>query len=84
MFMARANHLNARNCSRNQHVSWAIGGVFDQSSRIGREQTIALEMAVHDFCRTLHDVCSCPILHLKDSQGNSARSYYKGSEELLN
>ncbi|KAI7744437.1 hypothetical protein M8C21_028886 [Ambrosia artemisiifolia] len=35
-----------------------------------------MEMALHDFCTTI-DTCSCPILHIKDSQGNSARSYYE-------
>ncbi|PIN16448.1 Glutamate-gated kainate-type ion channel receptor subunit GluR5 [Handroanthus impetiginosus] len=46
-----------------------IGVVIDQTSRLGREQKIAMELAVHDFhhCRNL-------VLHLKDSHGNSARA----------
>ncbi|KAD4385228.1 hypothetical protein E3N88_25396 [Mikania micrantha] len=64
---------NARNCSRNQHV----GGVLDQSSHIGREQKIAMEIAAQDFCRIGNDICSCPSLILKDSKGNPSKSYYE-------
>ncbi|KAI3821205.1 hypothetical protein L1987_08765 [Smallanthus sonchifolius] len=73
MCIVHANHEKVQNCSKNQRV----GGVLEYSSCIGKEQKIAMEMAVHDFCRTTNDICSCPVLHLKDSQGNQARSYYE-------
>ena len=74
-----ANHGSAQNCSGIQDMVGAIGGVLEQSSRIGREQKIAMEMAIHDFCK-INNICSCPVLHLKDSQGNPARSFYQGME----
>nr|XP_043639502.1 glutamate receptor 2.9-like [Erigeron canadensis] len=72
-----ANHNNALSCPNSQHLVGAIGGVIEQSSRVGREQKIAMEMAVNNFCRMNNDTCSCPILYLKDSQGNPARSVYE-------
>ncbi|KAK9080205.1 hypothetical protein SSX86_001880 [Deinandra increscens subsp. villosa] len=75
--IVHANHKKDRNCLGKQHAGGVIGGVLDQESRIGREQKIAMEMAADDFCRIRNDVCSCPILHIKDSQGNQARSYYE-------
>ncbi|XP_076949381.1 glutamate receptor 2.7-like [Bidens hawaiensis] len=69
-----ANHEKTRNCSKHQ---LKIGGVLAQSSRVGREQKIAMEMAVHDLCKIMNDTCSCPILQLRDSHGNPARSYYE-------
>ncbi|KAI7743773.1 hypothetical protein M8C21_005718, partial [Ambrosia artemisiifolia] len=76
MCIVHANHGKTQKCLKHQLVGDAIGGVLELNSRIGREQKIAMEMALHDFCTTI-DTCSCPILHIKDSQGNSARSYYE-------
>lgn len=80
MNIVHANHGSAQNCSGIQDMVGAIGGVLEQSSRIGREQKIAMEMAIHDFCK-INNICSCPVLHLKDSQGNPARSFYQGMQD---
>lgn len=76
MSIVHANHENFQNCWKSQHAG--IGVMVEKSSRIGREQTIAMEMAIHDMCRITKSACSCPILHVKDSQGNPARSVYEG------
>ncbi|XP_071694039.1 glutamate receptor 2.9-like [Rutidosis leptorrhynchoides] len=71
-------HNNDRKRTKSQHTLIPIGGVIEQNSRIGREQKIAMEIAIHNFCTTTNDdVCSCPILHIKDSQGNPARIAYE-------
>ncbi|KAL5847399.1 hypothetical protein ACOSQ3_010923 [Xanthoceras sorbifolium] len=31
------------------NIEWQIGGVIDYSSRVGKEQKIAMKMAVQDF-----------------------------------
>lgn len=60
-------------------VVFVIGAVIDQTSRIGKEQKIAMEMAVHDFNQWTH--CSSLMdLHFKDSQGNSARAVSSGND----
>ncbi|CAH1454312.1 unnamed protein product [Lactuca virosa] len=75
MSIVHANHGNFQNCSKSQHAG--IGVVVEKSSRVGREQTIAMDMAIHDICRITKTACSCPILYVKDSQGNPARSVYE-------
>nr|XP_043608442.1 glutamate receptor 2.5-like [Erigeron canadensis] len=42
-----------------------------------------MEMAIRDFCR-MASTCSCPTLHLKDSQGNSTRSVYEVIDLMKN
>lgn len=55
------------------HQMRNIGGVIDYSSRVGKEQKIAMEMALEDFSRSSN--CSKQLLLLlEDSQGNSARA----------
>ncbi|CAA2973792.1 glutamate receptor -like isoform X1 [Olea europaea subsp. europaea] len=49
-----------------------IGCVIDQSSRVGKEQKIAIQMAVNDFNQLSN--CSKLALHIKDLQGKSARA----------
>lgn len=63
--------------NHNCHVLGRIGGVIYQSSRIGREQKIAMEMAIHDFeKRSLN--CSKLVLHPKDLDLNSAGAVSAG------
>ncbi|KZV45173.1 glutamate receptor 2.9-like [Dorcoceras hygrometricum] len=52
-------------------VPWKanLGVVIDRSSRVGREQKTAIEMAVNDLRH-----CSEFTLHVRDSHGNSAAS----------
>ncbi|XP_071922824.1 glutamate receptor 2.7-like [Coffea arabica] len=70
---ASAHGRNVQYCSINHHHEiGSIGVVVDQSSRVGKEQKIGVEMAVHDFNRESH--CSKVDLHIQDSQGNSARA----------
>ncbi|KAI9201335.1 hypothetical protein LWI28_021772 [Acer negundo] len=52
---------------------WHIGGVIDYSSRVGKEQMIAMQMAVQDFHRSA--CCKLQlVLHFKDSRRNLARA----------
>ncbi|KAI5354468.1 hypothetical protein L3X38_007363 [Prunus dulcis] len=48
-----------------------VGCVIDHSSRVGKEQKVAMEMAIQDLSKS---ICARVDLHLKDSQGNSARA----------
>ncbi|KAK6256583.1 hypothetical protein QUC31_000042 [Theobroma cacao] len=59
-------------CVTKRGITRGIGGVVDYSSRVGKEQRIAMEMAIRDFHRL---TCSKQlILRFKDSQGTSARA----------
>lgn len=59
----------------------AIGVVTDQSSRMGRQQKIAIEMALQTF----HFSASFPKLELfnNDSNGNSARAITSGNSNFF-
>ncbi|CAA2970198.1 glutamate receptor -like isoform X1 [Olea europaea subsp. europaea] len=54
------------------HIFGRIGSVIDQSSRVGKEQKIAIQMAVDDYTQWLN--CSKLDLHIKDSNGKFARA----------
>ncbi|KAL2504233.1 Glutamate receptor 2.7 [Abeliophyllum distichum] len=61
------------NCPVDQpHTIRRIGSVIDQSSRIGKEQKIAIQMAVNDFNQL--STCSKLDLHIKDLHGKSDRA----------
>ncbi|KAL2458954.1 Glutamate receptor 2.7 [Forsythia ovata] len=49
-----------------------IGSVIDQSSRVGKEQKISIQMAVNDFNQL--STCSKLALHIKDLHGKSTRA----------
>ncbi|KAG8377606.1 hypothetical protein BUALT_Bualt08G0050500 [Buddleja alternifolia] len=62
----------SKTCAEHQNpVNISIGVVIDESSRVGKEQRIAMELAVHDFRHCLNLV-----LHFKDSQGSSSRAAF--------
>ncbi|XVF36282.1 hypothetical protein REPUB_Repub19eG0044700 [Reevesia pubescens] len=60
-------------CVMKRERTRRIGGVIDYSSRTGKEQRIAMEMAIRDFHQS-----SCSkqqlVLRFTDSQGSSARA----------
>ncbi|XWS25609.1 hypothetical protein CRYUN_Cryun27aG0082500 [Craigia yunnanensis] len=59
-------------CVMKRERTRRIGGVVDYRSRAGKEQRIAMEMAIQDFHRS---TCSNQlVLRFKDSQGGSARA----------
>ncbi|KAH8488047.1 hypothetical protein H0E87_023931 [Populus deltoides] len=60
------------NCSLITHqITGKIGGVINYSSRLGKEQKVAMEMAVEDYFRSS---CSKQLtLQLEDSGGDSSR-----------
>ncbi|PQQ15592.1 glutamate receptor 2.9-like [Prunus yedoensis var. nudiflora] len=67
-------------CQMTQQTIAGIGGVVDYGSRVGKEQKIAMKMAIQDL---FHSTCARLDLHLKDSQGNSAGAI-AGAINLLN
>ncbi|CAK9135315.1 unnamed protein product [Ilex paraguariensis] len=56
-------------------IPMSIGGVVDTSSRVGKEQKLAMEMAVHDL-HQLSTGSELVLINLKDSYGNSAQAAY--------
>ncbi|KAI3465350.1 hypothetical protein Pfo_022013 [Paulownia fortunei] len=59
-------------CPKHQQpATLSIGVVIDLRSRVGKEQKVAMEMAVQDFHHCLN-----LFLHIKDSNGNSARAAF--------
>ncbi|GMI82636.1 GLUTAMATE RECEPTOR 2.7, glutamate receptor 2.7 [Hibiscus trionum] len=83
--IAESSRKVGHECAMKQDRTRIIGGVIDYSSRVGREQGVAMEMAVQDFHRS---TCSVQlVLRFKDSQGSSARAALSaleliGSEEV--
>ncbi|XP_071692201.1 glutamate receptor 2.9-like [Rutidosis leptorrhynchoides] len=72
-----ANNENRLICSKSQHVVRAISDVVEKSSRVGRQQPIAMEMANHESCRMENNTCFCPVLYNKNSQGNMVQLVYE-------
>lgn len=69
-------------CPLTHQITWNIGAVTDYNSRVGKEQKIAMEMAVQDFHRHRHRhrlTCSSKlVLHFNDSHGNSPQATSSG------
>jgi len=62
----------------------SVGAVFDYNSRVGKEQKVAMDLAVQDLHRLN---CSKQlVLQPKDSHGNSAQATFAGklSEDKYN
>ncbi|XP_062023537.1 glutamate receptor 2.7-like isoform X1 [Rosa rugosa] len=68
---ALANGRGDRCQKTQQHRVARIGAVVDFTSRVGKEQRIAMDLAIQDL---LHSSCLTVNLDLRDSQGNSAKS----------
>ncbi|GAB2293767.1 hypothetical protein Dimus_027980 [Dionaea muscipula] len=49
-----------------------IGGVIHGGSRVGKEQHIALKIAIQDYISLCPNCSAKLVLHLRDSNGNSA------------
>ncbi|KAJ4838990.1 hypothetical protein Tsubulata_048868, partial [Turnera subulata] len=65
-----------------QRVLGSVGGVIDYSSRVGKEQRIAIEMAVQDFSNSNN--CSKQLaLWLEDSSGSLAKAASASKASLL-
>lgn len=63
------------NCPTTKMVA-SVGAVFYYNCRVGREQKVAMDLAVQDLLRL-----SCSkqlVLQLKDSHGNSAQATSAG------
>ena len=77
--MAREGGDN-NNCPMRQTFT-SIGAVFYYNSRLGKEQKVAMDIAIQD----LHSLnCSTKlVLRLKDSQGNSARATSAGKLSIF-
>ena len=70
-----------QNCSMNNLVTLGgIGGVLDLSSRVGKEQKIAMELAVQDFYSS---TCYNLPIHLKDLHGNFVHTASDGNVTSL-
>ncbi|OMO74758.1 Ionotropic glutamate receptor [Corchorus olitorius] len=70
--IVEANNAKEGDCVGKPEVTRAIGGIIDYSSRAGKEQRIAMEMAIQDFH---HSTCSEQlVLCFKDTNGSSARA----------
>ena len=62
-------------------VAARIGGVVDYTTRIGKEQKLAMEIALEDYINNFDSSITCFKLDLliKDSQGNPARAAASGN-----
>lgn len=79
LLLAMASKSMARkgesNCPMTKTVA-DVGAVFYYNSRVGREQKVAMDLAVQDWNRL---TCSKQlVLQLKDSHGNSAQATSAG------
>ncbi|EEF44026.1 LOW QUALITY PROTEIN: glutamate receptor 2.7 [Ricinus communis] len=64
----------------NKHVKTIIGAIVDERSRIGKEERIAMEIAVDDFNSTSNQSF---ILHIKDSRGEPFNAAL-AAQDLIN
>ncbi|KAA8523967.1 hypothetical protein F0562_010602 [Nyssa sinensis] len=59
------------NSTRKNHVKGTVGAIVDYSSRIGKEEKLAMEMAIDDFYNYTNQSL---ILQLKNSQGDPIKA----------
>lgn len=59
------------NCTKSHPLIGSIGGIVDLGSRVGKEQKIAVEIAINDSNKS---TCSKLALPVRDSSGSSARA----------
>nr|XP_004292814.2 PREDICTED: glutamate receptor 2.9-like isoform X1 [Fragaria vesca subsp. vesca]XP_011458929.1 PREDICTED: glutamate receptor 2.9-like isoform X1 [Fragaria vesca subsp. vesca]XP_011458930.1 PREDICTED: glutamate receptor 2.9-like isoform X1 [Fragaria vesca subsp. vesca] len=71
LLLVSSSLANGRGDNTQQHRVATIGAVVDFTSRVGKEQRIAMDLAIQDL---LHSNCLTVNLDLRDSQGNSAKS----------
>lgn len=57
-----------------------VGGVINLHTRVGKEQKVAMELAVQDFHESS---CYSMVLHLKDSSRNSDRAASAGNKHCI-
>ena len=65
------------NLSSTQASSLGLRGIVDYGSREGREEKVAMEMAIDDFCAHSGRSC-CPTLLVNDSQGDPLQTAFLG------
>ncbi|KAK9284598.1 hypothetical protein L1049_023774 [Liquidambar formosana] len=63
--------LGSSNATTTHKFTGIAGGITDCSTRVGREERIAMEMAVHDSNNLTGNKL---VLNLRDLSGNSART----------
>ena len=71
---------NSCSMDHTRQIIGSIGGVFYSSSRVGKEQKIAMELAIQDFHRS---TCSKLLSDIRDSHGSSALAVSAGNMDFL-
>ncbi|XP_058096307.1 glutamate receptor 2.7-like [Magnolia sinica] len=69
--------------SKRKHFIGSIGAIIDSGTRAGKEERIAVEIAVEDL---FHSASYNPVLHVRDSHGNPLRTASAGNlfESMFN
>ena len=66
--------------TKNSHAKRVVGAIIDSTSRIGKEQKVALEMAMEDFCEFSNQSF---LLQIEDSHGEPIRAGLAGNSLSL-
>lgn len=59
---------------------FSLGGIVDCTTRAGKEERVAMEMALHDF---YSNATQRPRLCVKDSKGDSFRAASSGENDMI-
>lgn len=62
----------------NGRVKGVIGAIVNNSSRIGKEEQVAMEMAVHDFNSYTNQTL---VIHIRNSQGKPVTAALAGNHK---
>lgn len=78
--MAHEGGDKDNNCPMSQTFA-SMGAVFNYNSRVGKEQKVAMDIAIQDLLS--RNYSTKVVLQVKDSQGNSARAISAGKLSIF-
>jgi hypothetical protein len=72
----KATVNGSSNTTGNDEIIGVIGAIVDNSSRIGKEESVAMKLALDDFYDKFNQSL---ILHIRDSQGEPIQAALEGN-----
>ena len=76
IFTQKARVNGSTNTAGNDNVMGVIGAIVDNSSRIGKEESVAMKMALEDFYVKFNQSL---VLHIRDSQRQPIQAALEGN-----
>lgn len=75
VFSNGTSHSKDDLSKKHQAGGFSLGAIIDYTSRAGKEEKVAIQMAAHDFCAHFSPR---PTLHFKNSRGDPIQAASSG------